>query len=57
MVLLLKPILFGFIKSKAVKQLLIDCLIEISEQTDNDLDDVACAYLKNLLFPTEGLEK
>ncbi len=57
MVLLLKPILFGFIKSKAVKQLLIDCLIKISEQTDNDLDDVACSYLKNLLFPTEGLEK
>jgi len=53
MVLLLKPILFGFIKSKAVKQLLLDCLVKISEQTDNELDDVACAYLKNLLFPVE----
>ncbi len=53
MVLLLKPILFGFIKSKAVKQLLLDCLVKISEQTDNELDDVACTYLKNLLFPAE----
>ena len=57
MVLLLKPILFGFIKSKAVKQLLLDCLVKVSEQTDNELDDVACAYLKNLLFPTERVEK
>jgi hypothetical protein len=53
MVLLLKPILFGFIKSKAVKQLLLDCLVKISEQTDNELDDVACTYLKNLLFPVK----
>jgi len=57
MVLLLKPILFGFIKSKAVKQLVLDCLVKLSEQTDNELDDVACAYLKNLLFPTEMVEK
>jgi len=57
MVLLLKPILFGFIKSKAVKQLLLDCLVKVSEQTDNELDDVACTYLKNLLFPPERVEK
>jgi len=57
MVLLLKPILFGFIKSKAVKQLLLDCLVKISEQTDNELDDVACTYLKNLLFPSGRVEK
>jgi len=57
MVLLLKPILFGFIKSKAVKQLLLDCLVKVSEQTDNELDDVACTYLKNLLLPAERVEK
>ena len=57
MVLLLKPILFGFIKSKAVKQLLMDCLIKISEQTDNRLDDVACKYVQDLLFPEDRVEK
>ena len=57
MVLLLKPILFSFIKSKAVKQLLLDCLIKISKQTDNQLDDVACKYVQDLLFPGERVEK
>jgi len=57
MVLLLKPILFSFIKSKAVKQLLMDCLIKISEQTDNQLDDVACKYVQDLLFPEVRVEK
>jgi hypothetical protein len=57
MVLLLKPILFGFIKSKAVKQLLLDCLVKISEQTDNQLDDVACKYVRDLLFPKDRVEK
>ena len=57
MVLLLKPILFSFIKSKAVKQLLLDCFIKISEQTDNQLDDVACKYVQDLLFPGGRVEK
>jgi len=57
MVLLLKPILFSFIKSKAVKQLLLDCLIKISEQTDNQLDDVVCKYVQDLLFPGDRVEK
>ena len=57
MILLLKPILFSFIKSKAVKQLLLDCLIKISEQTDNQLDDVACKYVQDLLFPEGRVEK
>ena len=57
MVLLLKPILFSFIKSKAVKQLLLDCLIKISKQTDNQLDDVACKYVQDLLFPEARVEK
>jgi len=56
-VVLLKPILFSFIKSKAVKQLLLDCLIKVSEQTDNQLDDVACKYVQDLLFPGGRVEK
>tara|TARA_R110000824_G_scaffold337508_1_gene524113 strand:- start:318 stop:491 length:174 start_codon:yes stop_codon:yes gene_type:complete len=57
MLLLLRPILFAFIKSPAVKQLLMDCLLKISEQTDNQLDDVACKYVQDLLFPGGRVEK
>ena len=57
MLLLLRPILFAFIKSPAVKQLLMDCLIKINKQTDNQLDDVACKYVQDLLFPGGRVEK
>lgn len=46
MIALIKPILFAFIQSKAVKQLIIDLLSKIAEQTDNDLDDTAVMALK-----------
>ena len=45
MITLIKPILFAFIKSAAVKQLIIDLLTKIAEETDNDLDDTAVAAL------------
>jgi hypothetical protein len=57
MLLLLKPVLFAFIKSDAVKHLLMDCLVKISEQTDNQLDDVACKYVQDLLFPMQRIDK
>ena len=46
MITLIKPILFAFINSDAVKKLVIDLLSKIAEQTDNDLDDTAVAALK-----------
>ena len=46
MITLIKPILFAFINSDAVKKLIIDLLSKIAEQTDNDLDDTAVAALK-----------
>ena len=46
MITLVKPILFAFINSKAVKKLIIDLLTKLVEQTDNDLDDTAVAALK-----------
>ena len=46
MITLVKPILFAFINSKAVKKLIIDLLSKLVEQTDNDLDDTAVAALK-----------
>ena len=46
MITLVKPILFAFINSQAVKKLIIDLLSKLVEQTDNDLDDTAVAALK-----------
>ena len=46
MIALIKPILFAFIQSAAVKQLIIDLLSKLAEQTDNDLDDTAVMALK-----------
>ena len=46
MIALVKPILFAFFKSDAVKKLLVDLLEKLSKETDNDLDDTAVAALK-----------
>ena len=45
MITLIKPILFAFLKSAAVKQLIIDLLTALAKETDNDLDDTAVAAL------------
>lgn len=46
MITLIKPILFSFINSVAVKKLIVDLLAKLAEQTDNDVDDTAVAALK-----------
>lgn len=46
MITLIKPILFTFINSVAVKKLIVDLLAKLAEQTDNDVDDTAVAALK-----------
>ena len=46
MITLIKPILFAFIKSVAVKRLIIDLLTKLVKETDNDLDDTAVAALR-----------
>ena len=46
MITLVKPILFAFIKSDAVKKLIIDLLSKLAQETDNDLDDTAVMALK-----------
>jgi hypothetical protein len=46
MIVLIKPILFAFFKSDAVKKLLVDLLEKLAQETDNDLDDTAVAALK-----------
>ena len=50
MTLLIKPILFAFLKSDSVKQLVIDLLDAYVKRTDNKLDDQALAIVKTKLF-------
>lgn len=57
MILVLRPIVFAFIKSDAMKRLLIDCLKKVSEQTTNTVDDKVVAFVEANLFPTLRVEK
>ena len=58
MVKILKPILLVFIKSKAMKRLIIDLLKAIAKQTDNSIDDQAVSFIESRMFPgsTTGLQ-
>ncbi len=53
MIVLIKPVLFAFIKSTAVKQLIIDLLEGLVSSTENTLDDKASAMVKLALVPGE----
>jgi hypothetical protein len=57
MILLLRPILFAFIKSDPAKRLLIDCLKKLSEESTNTIDDTVVAFLEANLFPSTRVEK
>ena len=51
MIVLIKPVLFAFIKSTAVKQLIVDLLEGLVSSTENTLDDKAVELIKSSLFP------
>ena len=51
MVKILKPILMVFIRSKAMKRLVIDLLKALVKQTDNTIDDQAVAFIEARMFP------
>ena len=53
MVLLVKPILFAFLKSYSVKQLIVDLLTKLVESTDNTIDDAAVELIRKNLFPNK----
>ena len=50
MIVLIKPILFAFLKSDSVKNLVIDLLEAYVSRTDNKLDDQALKFVKEKLF-------
>lgn len=51
MILLIKPILFSFLKSTGVRQLVIDLLEAYAKSTDNTVDDAAVELIKSNIFP------
>jgi len=51
MVKIFKPILLVFIKSKAMKRLIIDLLKAIAKETDNTLDDQAVSFIESRMYP------
>ena len=50
MINLLRPIIFAFLASDAVKNLVIDLLSAYAERTDNQVDNYAVDLIKRELF-------
>ena len=53
MIKLLRPIIFAFLQSQAVKELVVDLLAAYAERTDNEVDDYAVDLIRREL----GLEE
>lgn len=56
MILLLKPVMLAFVKSDAVKKLIIDCVKKLVESTDNEIDDKLVNLLEIAMFPVKKEE-
>ena len=46
MISILRPIIFAFLTSDAVKKLVVDLLEAYAKETDNTVDDAAVAMVK-----------
>ncbi|AGG54521.1 hypothetical protein CYYG_00019 [Cyanophage SS120-1] len=51
MIALIKPILFVFLKSDSVKELVVKLLEAYAKSTDNTIDDKAVELVRKNLFP------
>ena len=51
MIALIKPVLFTFLSTTAVKNLVIQLLEAYAKSTDNTIDDKAVEIVKRNLFP------
>ena len=49
MITIIRPILFSFLGSKAVKKLVVELLEAFAKRTDNKLDDQAVAVIRENL--------
>ncbi len=50
MILLIRPILFAFLKNDSVKKLIVDLLGAAAKTTDNKVDDHMVAMVKQALL-------
>tara|TARA_R100001443_G_scaffold83580_1_gene90371 strand:- start:282 stop:443 length:162 start_codon:yes stop_codon:yes gene_type:complete len=50
MIILIKPILLAFVRSNAVKKLIVDLLKKLVSTTDNKVDDKAVEFIEQQLF-------
>jgi hypothetical protein len=50
MIALIRPVLFAFLQSDAVKRLILDLCRAMVEKTDNKVDDQLCDMLGRALF-------
>jgi hypothetical protein len=57
MLLLIRPILFRFLQSQGVKDLVIELLEAYAKTTDNTVDDKVVDFVKVNLFPSKRIEK
>ena len=54
MITLIRPIVFAFLTSNAVKNLVVDLLSAYAERTDNQVDDYAVDLIRRELFDGTG---
>ena len=57
MFLILKPILFRFLRSESLKRLVCDLLTAYAKRSDNTVDDQVVAFVEKNLLPTTRVEK
>ena len=50
MIKIIRPIIFAFLTSDAVKELVIDLLAAYAERSDNKIDDYAVDLIRKELF-------
>ena len=51
MIAVIKPIIFAFLQSDSVKNLVVELLEAYVKTTDNTIDDAAVKLVKDNLFP------
>ena len=51
MLKIIEPIIFAFLRGKALKKLALDIIRAMVKKTDNTIDDQLCDMLEKALFP------
>ena len=51
MLKIIEPIIFAFLRGKALKKLALDIIRAMVKKTDNTVDDRLCDALERALFP------